>query len=139
MTFRTPTTPLGLLAFVLAACSGGSSGQHVSAAIQFHNQAASITSKIGPIISTISTQDAKSIIDLDKKALAEAKLADIADMNKRYPGFGDHFRDEFIAGLNLFINGFEVGDGVATLRGQILESQFGDWYQANVDGIRKGH
>jgi hypothetical protein len=67
--------------------------------------------------------------------LDEAQQADIADMNSHYPGFGDHFRDEFIEGLQLILNNDEISKASAFLRGQELMFRFGDWYEANFDAI----
>src|ERR1700730_16261078 len=71
------------------------SASHVIAAINFHNKAALIVNKPGLII---SAADHMTMQDFNKQALAEAEQADITEMNRYYPGFGDHFRDEFIQG-----------------------------------------
>jgi hypothetical protein len=109
---------------------------HVIAAIDYHNKAAAVGNKPGGLI--LPESDWIVIIDYYKKALAEAEQAGIADMNKHYPGFGDHFRDEFIEGLRLIIsNDGTLAKTPSLLRGQLLESKFGDWYSANHDAMRK--
>ena len=59
-------------------------------------------------------------------------------MNNLVPGYGDHFRDQFINGLKMVI----TNSARATLAsvngymaGQILLNDFGDWYLANRDAI----
>ena len=58
-------------------------------------------------------------------------------MNKWYPGYGDHFRDEFIKGLNLVVENSNTLTSLtanAYLQGQLLMNNFGDWYIANLKG-----
>ena len=107
--------------------SSSYSASHVSAAMKYHNQAAKIVNKGGMIM---SAEDANQILELYKKALAEADQADIAEMNKYHPGFGDHFRDEFIAGLRLIVN--SPNATIQQMRGQALRDRFGEWYQGNL-------
>jgi len=95
--------------------------------MKYHNQAAKIVNKGGMIM---SAEDANQILELYKKALAEADQADIAEMNKYHPGFGDHFRDEFIAGLRLIVN--SPNATIQQMRGQALRDRFGEWYQGNL-------
>ena len=114
--------------------SSKDSAAHVIAAIGYHNKAAAIVNI--PRL-TISQAGWKAIVSYDKKALAEAQLADISAMNSYYPGFGDHFKNEFIEGLRLIVsNGNNRESAPAFFKGQILEHRFGDWYEANVDAIR---
>ncbi len=108
---------------------------HVSKAIDYRNKATAIINKGGPH-QKISLADMEEIIGYYKKALAEAKKADIETMNKHYLGFGDHFRSEFIKGLEHFLQSYEKSDMVASIASQALLDKFGNWYQANVNGIR---
>jgi hypothetical protein len=134
---------LGVGVFIAAQWSpllpSKNSAAHVSAAINYHNEAAVIENKscVTVVVCPISAAEWSAIYDYDKSALGEAQHADIADMNKHYPGFGDHFRDEFIAGLKLIVeNGNDSANGPAFIRGQILVHRFGDWFVANEDAIR---
>ena len=115
------------------------SAAHVSAAINYHTSAAAMGNKAEgmELISTIPESDWQTMISYYRKALHEAQQADIADMNGDYPGFGDHFRDEFIEGLKLILdNDAGLARVPAFTRGQILMHRFGDWYEANFDAIR---
>jgi hypothetical protein len=113
----------------------GGTVSHVGKAIDYANKATAIINKGGPY-QQISQADMEEIIGYYKKALAEAKEADIESMNKHYPGFGDHFRSEFMKGLELFLQSYEKGDMVASIASQALLDQWGNWYQANIGGIR---
>jgi hypothetical protein len=115
------------------------SAAHVSAAIDYHNKAAEIENNAagGGVVGTISQAEWSAIISYDKKALEEAQQADISDMNRDYPGFGDHFQNEFIQGLRLVINnGDDWSTAPAFFKGQILIDRFGNWYEANWNAIR---
>lgn len=91
----------------------------------------------GGVVGTISQAEWSAIISYDKKALDEAQQADISEMNSDYPGFGDHFKNEFIEGLRLVIdNGDHWTTGPAFFRGQVLIDRFGDWEDANYNAIR---
>jgi hypothetical protein len=110
-------------------------GPHVNAAITYQNEAAAIFNKQPGIIGIIPPEDARAIMDLNKKALTEAEQVDIAEMNQFCAGFGDHIRDDLIAGLELVTG----SDGVvSSVRGQMLLNDFGDWHNAHIDAIRAG-
>jgi hypothetical protein len=134
---------LGVGIFVAARWSpllpSKNSASHVSAAISYHNEAAAIENKSCStvVVCPVSSSDWNTIYDYDKNALREAQQANIADMNNHYPGFGDHFRDEFIGGLKLIVeDGNDSANGPAFIRGQLLVHRFGDWFVVNEDAIR---
>lgn len=132
-------TTIKTLCGIAGWCSSkGSSTAHFIAAINYHNQAAQISNKLCEtnVTCTISPSDWDTIIGYDKKALVEAEQADIVDMNKHYPGFGDHFRDEFIHGLKMFIENDNWTTVGPFLAGQMLMDNFGDWYAKNFEAIR---
>jgi hypothetical protein len=110
---------------------------HLNAAIEYHNKAADIGNKSTGIVSVMSPADWNAIYNYDQKALGEAEQANISDMNKHYPGFGDHFGNEFVEGLRLIVrSGPNSSDAPAFIRGQFLVHQFGDWFEAHEDAIR---
>jgi len=113
---------------------------HVSAAIQYHNEAAVLENKAcgAGQPCTLSQEEWNAIYSADAKALAEARQADISDMNKHYPGFGDHFKNEFIAGLELIVDDDFPAKRPDVERGQLLVDRFGTWFVANEDAIRSG-
>jgi hypothetical protein len=122
--------------------SSSDSVSHVKAAFFHYDRATAIVNdaaralKGGSILS-IPKEKLAAIIEQDKEALAEAKQANIADMNRLYPGFGDHFRDEFIQGTELYIRSYEQSDAAASIRAQALMERWGNWFSANLDGLKK--
>ena len=120
--------------FVFFSLSGGSAS-HVSKAIDYSNKATAIINNCGPY-QLIAQSDMDAIIEHYKKALQEAKKADLESMNKHYLGFGDHFENEFIRGLELFIKSNEVGDPMSSIAAQAMLDRWGNWFSANIDGIR---
>jgi len=130
--------------------NAGSVG-HFIAAMKYRNEAAKFGNKECPereVTTTdtvkpacyISEDDWKIIEDFDSKALAEAKQVDIAALNNHYPGFGDHFRDEFMEGLSLILHYNRSTDTfMAFLNGQILLDKFADWYSPNFEKIRQAN
>ena len=108
---------------------------HFSKAINYKNKATEIINK-SAAYKKLSQTDMDKIIGHYKKALTEAKKADTESMNKYYPEFGDHFRSEFMKGLELFIQSYDTVDMKASIESQILLDQWGNWYQANFDGLR---
>ena len=86
----------------------------------------------------MSRLDWDRIVDLNRKALKEAEQADIGGMNRYYPAFGDHFRDEFIRGIRLTIDN-DKGWTQATpfIQGQLLVDRFGVWYRSNYPIMQK--
>ena len=116
------------------------SASHVSAAIQYHNEAAVLENKScgAGQPCTLSQEEWNAIYSDDAKALAEARQADISEMNKHYPGFGDHFKNEFIAGLELIVDDDFPAKRPDVERGQMLVDRFGTWFVVNEDAIRSG-
>lgn len=108
---------------------------HFSQSIKYANQATRISNS-GESYEFINPEDMDAIVKLKKKALTEARFVDIKDLNRHYPDFGNHYRDEFINGLELYIEGFEKNDTVKLLAGQMLDEKWGVWYEKNVDAIR---
>ncbi|MEA2006256.1 MAG: hypothetical protein U9O50_08395 [Acidobacteriota bacterium] len=111
--------------------------KHFNLSIEYYNQATRITN-MGGSGELINPEDMDKIIEFTKKALVEAKLVDIRELNHRYPDFGNHFRDEFIRSLRLFIEGIEKNDNLKMLLGQNLQEKWGAWYDQNIEGIRRG-
>ena len=65
----------------------------------------------------------EKMIDYKKQALKEARQVDIEILNQRLDGFGDHYKDEFLTGLETLIDGHENNDPNKFLQGQILLDQ----------------
>lgn len=110
--------------------------EHFSTSLDLANQATSISNKVDGL-EHIPESDVYEIIRLHQKSLGESKFVNIDELNNRLSGFGDNYRDEFILGSKLFLNGLESGNAVQAIRGQILLRKFGYWYRKNISEIRK--
>ncbi len=110
--------------------------EHYSKSINFANQATKI-SNTGEAYQQISEGEMGAMTDNYQLALAEARQVDTNKLNSMYSGLGDHYKNEFIAGIEMFINGFEKSDSDQFLQGQMLLSRWGDWYNQNREEIRK--
>lgn len=121
--------------FVFISVSPESTISHFSKAIDYANKATAIINK-GGAYQLLSQSDVEEIVGYYKKALAEAKEADIKSMNQYYPEFGDHFKSEFIKGLELAIQSYEKRDAMISISAHTLLNEWGDWYQSNIEGIR---
>lgn len=110
--------------------------KHFNKSINYANQSTRIIN-IGGSFELISQEDMEKIVEFRKKALEEARLVDIEKLNHHYLDLGNHYRDEFIKGLELFIEGFEKHDTIKLLSGQMLDEKFEVWLEQNIDDIRK--
>jgi hypothetical protein len=134
---------LGGLLFIMigmfACCfkTKDSTADHVSKALDYNNSATAIKNR-GKAYEEVSQQDIAEMISYYKRALEEAKLADIESMNRHYRGFGDHFQQEFIKGLELLLEGYQPDGEKKLFAGQVLLDQFGQWYENHLNEIRKG-
>lgn len=108
---------------------------HFSQSIDHNNQATRIINKKSPYI---TLGDMNKIIELKKKALEEAQLVNIEKLNQRYRDFGNHFKDEYMKGIELFIEGIENENAEKSMLGQVLEDKWGSWYEQNIERIKKG-
>lgn len=109
--------------------------KHFNQSIDYANQATQVIN-VGNPFEEIAQEDIHVMINLNKKALEEAKLVDIDKLNRDYGGFGTHYRDEFIHGLELSIEGFENSDNQKIIESQILLDKWGSWYNQNIEEIK---
>lgn len=110
--------------------------KHFSNSIDFANQATRISNADGAF-EQVEEEDIKEMVGYYRQALEEARQVDIVKLNSDYAGFGDHYRNEFIKGTELFVEGFERSDPDKFLQGQVLLDRWGAWFSNNIDEIRK--
>lgn len=115
----------------------GKTASHVMKAIDYGNQAGVIVGGKDKEYSIMPKDEADVMFKSYANALAEAEMADIALMNKHFPGFGDHFEQEFIKGLKIILDSHKSGDVKKALTGQYHIIQWTKWYDGNSDEIRK--
>lgn len=108
--------------------------EHFSNAIDYSNQAAQISNENH---ADLRQKHIDQIITLYNSAIEEAKKVNIAELNADLDGFGTHFQDEFIKGLELQVEGFNGHDNKKLLQGQILSDKWGEWYTENYNQIKK--
>ena len=110
--------------------------QHFTESINYANEATRLRNKGGPY-EFMDPEDSGKMLEFMKKALEEARLVNTEILNRRYPDFGNYYRDKFIKGLELFIEGSEENDNIKLLAGQRLDDEWEVWYEQNIDAIRK--
>ncbi|MDZ4722365.1 MAG: hypothetical protein SGI97_00415 [candidate division Zixibacteria bacterium] len=109
--------------------------EHFSKSIDFANKATKISNS-GGAYQQMGAEEIKGMVENYKQALSETKQVHIQKLNSDYQGFGDHYKNELIVGMEMFIDGSEKSDAQKFLQGQVLLSQWGDWYERNFDAIR---
>ncbi len=109
--------------------------QHFSKSIDYSNKSTRISNTGNPH-EQMEHEYMQEIVDYKKQAHEEAKQVDIDQLNRAYDGFGYHYNNEFIKGLDSYIEGFEESDDEKLRKGQELLDKWSDWYDVNVDKIR---
>lgn len=84
---------------------------------------------------TIGKKKIHTILDKSQDALDKATLVDINNLNHLYNHLGDHYKNEFMKGLKLFINGANQKASAQFIRGQSLLFQWQDWFSKNYKHI----
>ncbi|MDD4991515.1 MAG: hypothetical protein PHR83_04700 [Paludibacter sp.] len=109
--------------------------EHFNKSMEFSNEATKLRNQ-GQSFSTINDKEMEKFIFLNRKALEEALLIDIEKLNNIHPNFGNHFRDEYIKGLQLLSEGYDKHQNQELIQAQILLNNWGDWYSANLENIK---
>ncbi|MDO9464548.1 MAG: hypothetical protein Q7J67_04540 [bacterium] len=106
------------------------------ATIESANLASRVVNR-GSAFSVMSESDVDELMRHYRVALAHAEEVDIDFLNQKYDGWGDHFENEFLAGLRLVVEGNGKADATISLAGQKLIDSWGDWFNQNMNEIRK--
>jgi len=72
-----------------------------------------------------------------KNGLAEATMVAIKEIDSQVPGFELHFKNEFINGMQLLIEGYEEPDTAKKLNGGLLMDKWGKWNNENNTSLGK--
>ena len=112
---------------------------HFTKSLEYAIKSTEIANKNDGLYIKGDDSDMKLHIDLKRKALKEARKVDIEKLNKDHPNLGNHFRDEYMEGLHLYIKGYDEKGNKDLIKGQILFDNWGIWYIANFDNIREGN
>lgn len=108
--------------------------EHFNKSLDFKNKATKVSNAGGD---TQKITEVEAMVRYNKQALQEALLVDIQQLNSAYSGFGDHYKNEFIKGIELFNDGFEKNDSKMFLEGQILLDHWSTWFDDNFEAIKK--
>ena len=137
-----PALLVALLACVGAGCSRPSSRSAEReavtafiAAVESANRATAVVNRGSPY-SVMKGDDAKEMMRHYRAALAHADRIDVAVLNRKYPGWGDHFDREFRSGIRLVVADQENVDATSSVAGQKLLDAWGNWFNQNVTAIR---
>ena len=114
---------------------GEASADHFSRSMIFLN-AATVAANEGEA-GAMSAAASSAWIENIRKALEEARLADLPSMNKYYPEFGDRFRDDFVGGLERIVKADSAEDAAGSIQGQMMIESFGTWYNENRQKMKR--
>jgi len=82
-------------------------------------------------------EEQELLIDAFTNALKQAKLVNIDNIENQVPDFASHYRDEFIKGMNLLIQGYENDDISKKIQGGLLLDKWGIWNNENNQQLDK--
>ncbi len=108
-----------------------------SESMDLNNQATRIMNRIGDEKRQFTADEYLIMLDSKKNALIKAKAVNIEELNNDYKEFGNQYQENFIKGLEFQIIGWEEIDAGKSLQGQILENEWGKWYENNIKNIQK--
>ena len=112
---------------------------HFKKSLEYAVKSTEITNKRGDLYIKGDDSDMKLQIDFQRKALKEAEKVDIEKLNKDHPNLGNHFRDEYMKGLHLYLKGYDEKRNEDLKEGQILFDNWGIWFIANFENIRQSN
>ena len=69
--------------------------------------------------------------------LKSIKDINIDQLNTLYPGFGDHYRDDFILGLKLYVHGLKTANEVQYSIGQQMMLRWFAWLSAHRSSLQQ--
>ncbi len=107
--------------------------KHIFKSIIISNQAYEILKNSAVHHKRIGEEDINKMVSLWEKAIKEAEKVDVDNMNKYIPEFSKHYKEEFIKGLNLLVDGFKNSNNVKKLQGAFLLDRWGIWNNKNRD------
>ena len=111
----------------LSGSSQQESAKYFSLSIKANNQATILQNGNGSL---------SEIMEYRKKAYDYSNKTRRDDLNKRLPGLGDKYFTLFKTGIELQIEGYLTEDNNKLLKGQLLVSQWGQWFMEHIDEIR---
>lgn len=121
--------------YIIASKQTESNIDHLKESIEYSNEATRLDNQ-GQSFSSPTETEMKKYIDLKRKALEEGKLVDVEKLNNDHPNFGNHFRNEYLKGLQLLVDCYDKQQNQYIIQAQILLDNWSDWYSANLENIK---
>ena len=72
-----------------------------------------------------------------RDALKEARMVNIENVDKQVTGFADHYRKEFIGGMESLIDGYENSDLSKKFKGGLMLDKWAIWNKENRKNLGK--
>lgn len=109
---------------------------HVFSSIRISNRSFKIL-KDHKAHTKMSDEETDDIVHFLGRALKEAQKTDIDNIDRQIPGFGRHYRDEFIEGFNLLKAGYENSNFGEQIQGAVLIEKWARWNNQNRDKFKE--
>jgi hypothetical protein len=77
------------------------------------------------------------LINYFKDSLKEAQLVNAESIDSQVPGFTSHYKNEFIKGMELLIEGYENYDMSKKLQGGVFLDKWAVWDKENNQKLNK--
>lgn len=77
------------------------------------------------------------IMKLRKSAFNEAQHVDIKELNQINKELAVHFKNEYLRGLKLSVEGYEQSDFQKLNQGSMLINSWGNWYSSYLNELRE--
>jgi len=72
-----------------------------------------------------------------RNALKEARLVNVDNVESQVHGFTIHYREDFINGIELLIEGYSNTDLTEKIKGAFLLDRWAKWYKENLISLEK--
>ncbi len=112
--------------------------EHLIKSIEYSNKTATVVNKNHPFMA-LDVVEKKKFVDFKRDALEEGLLVNLDALNSRHPNFGNYFRDFYLKGLQILIEGYDKNNEQNVIQGFSLLDTWADWYSANLENIKTGN
>jgi len=85
----------------------------------------------------LEDHEREKLIGHCRYALKEARMVNIGNVGKQVAGFADHYRNEFIGGMESLIEGYENSDLSKKFKGGLLLDKWAIWNKENRKNLGK--
>ena len=85
----------------------------------------------------LDNHEKEKLINCLENGLREAEMVNIKKIDNQVPGFEEHFKNEFINGMKLFLDGYKNSDISKKLNGGFLMDKWGVWNKENNKSLGK--